>query len=338
MFENVEGSFDTERIMEIMEYNLVGYPNDEDVEEEDLDAIIYYGHFGFTNINNELRTGEMESRYTKVIINYIKRSRFLKDIILFRGISFRTNVNIGETIYDYAFMSKTSDYTVAESFASKCCVYIMHYPGLTKQININTRFGEAEYLSYPGEKFLVVGKAMYNERQWIYCIYTGNVYSDSLENFSIDPNINPYINNTKLVEASLTNDTIIIGYSKAKGGWIVSTTKDYHKFKYDVLLEENPTLYVFSFTDRKNFRYITTDNGWYLNSVVPFAILYVEKKVHDCNTGHVEILRMPSVNSSEFSISREYQHFGHTELSFTKEEAEAHNKEYNITKPNLAWL
>jgi len=85
-------------------------------------------------------------------------------LFLFRGVKSTPEFPvdtyiIGQEIQDPGFMSKTPIHSEATEFArGKCCLFIIIYPPGSKHLNLATMsfFGdENEYLTYPGEKFII---------------------------------------------------------------------------------------------------------------------------------------------------------------------------------------
>lgn len=126
-------------------------------------------------INKRLRSGSLDTRTKKLVqklVNLIDVCPILDDIVLYRGISIPEILKIGDIYEDKSFMSKTIDFEVAKSFErDNCCLLLFTYknnPVKQLYLNYSSKFsGEYEFISYPGEKYIV--KNIYS------CFHNSNI-------------------------------------------------------------------------------------------------------------------------------------------------------------------
>lgn len=132
-------------------------------------------------INFSLRRGRPLMKFLSDIILEITEivdntNPINKELVLFRGLKPTDEFNpndweLGQTITDLGFNSKSMSFQVASNFVGEssrrtpsCCILMVYYPVGSKQIYLNPGAGysnlkyEYELLSYPGESFTVSDK------------------------------------------------------------------------------------------------------------------------------------------------------------------------------------
>lgn len=162
----------------------------------DISALRSYTSFLYEIINKNLRDGVTSTRINKRIEDIkdnIKQAPTYKDLVLFRGIGQYMDLSIGDKIKDRGFMSKSTNIDVAKGFATLGTLFVLYYPGETKQIFMNpfsvyrnSDEVEDEMLTFPGESFTV--EATFKLGPTINVVY---VIFDDYASFDIliDPNI-----------------------------------------------------------------------------------------------------------------------------------------------------
>jgi hypothetical protein len=115
-----------------------------------------------------------------------KHSDVYEGAVLWRGVDLWSDIAIGDTICDAAFMSKSTDLAQAMEFAvgDHPGLLVLSYPGKSSHLMFNEN--ETEVITYPGEKFRVddagiaeAGTAGFWPIRVLFATYVGNMYGES---------------------------------------------------------------------------------------------------------------------------------------------------------------
>lgn len=160
-----------------------------------------YTHHGDAGVNLGLRREKIDSHSLKIsesIIHALDSIQWSNDVYLYRGSMLSHKPEIGSTISDKGYLSKSVDGDIAQGFITgDCCLLWIQYPGKSKQLPVwlmSKYPTEQEVLSYPGECFQVVDKLTYfykyTKRYDVFVLeYRENLYTDLHFTPIIDTNL-----------------------------------------------------------------------------------------------------------------------------------------------------
>lgn len=180
---------------------------DDQIIESYFDNAIY-----IKALRNDFISDFTVKKFEKYLSLFDQKKKKYKNLLLFRGVRPWKDFKIGDVVEDLGMSTKTNVISYADKYTSKTLgvIFIINYPNVSEHYKFDfmkprfeisdifrSSFLFSEFITYPGEKFVIVEEGMYKETKCFYLKYIGNCYQDFKEiKERVDPKIEPIFTTT----------------------------------------------------------------------------------------------------------------------------------------------